>query len=63
MNKIVYAGSDARRTREFAAGRKYWQLIKCAARGEVKCAKGNESFMRGNVLAIPPLTDFERTGV
>ncbi|HIQ66476.1 MAG TPA: helix-turn-helix transcriptional regulator [Candidatus Coproplasma stercoravium] len=62
MNKIVYAGSDARRTREFAAGRKYWQFIKCAARGEVKCAKGNESFMRGNVLAIPPLTDFERTG-
>ena len=62
MNDIVYAGKDGDRVRELASKRRYWQFIRCTARGEAKCAKGNASFIKGDILTIPPLTAFERTG-
>lgn len=62
MNNIIYAGKDAHKARELAATRKYWQLIKCTARGEIKTARSAESYSRSDILVIPPLTDYERSG-
>lgn len=61
MNNIIYAGKDAHKARELAATKKYWQLIKCTARGEIKTAKSAESYARSDVLVIPPLTDYEKS--
>lgn len=60
MNDIIYAGNDERRVRELQQRRKYWHFIRCGGRGEIKSAKGAATFARGDVLAIPPLTAFER---
>lgn len=62
MNNIVYAGRDERRVRELQTTRRYWQFIRCSARGELKTAKGGENFARGDVITVPPLNIFGRTG-
>lgn len=62
MNNIAYAGKSGRAAREFAESKKFWQLIRCSGRGEVRSGKAVESYTRGDVLVIPPLTAFERTG-
>lgn len=61
MNNIVYAGRDGARAEELTATKKYWQFIRCAARGELKTAKHRENYARGDILIIPPLCDFERS--
>lgn len=62
MNNIVYAGKSEQVVREFAESKKFWQLIRCAEQGELRCGKAAEKHDCGDVLVIPPLTKFERTG-
>lgn len=62
MNDIVFAGRDERKVRELQSKRRYWHIIRCSGRGEIKSAKGDTGFTRGDIVIIPPLTLFERTG-
>ena len=61
MNNIVYAGKDAERAKEFASARKYWQFVRCGARGEIEYGRTSRSFARGEVIAAPPLAGFARS--
>lgn len=61
MNNIVYAGKDAERAKELAAARKYWQFVRCGARGEIEYGRTSRSFARGDVIAAPPLAGFARS--
>lgn len=62
MNNIVYAGKNAERAKELASARKYWQFVRCGARGEIGSARAKQSYVRGDVIAIPPLVKYERSG-
>lgn len=61
MNNIVYAGKDAERAKELASARKYWQFVRCGARGEIEYGRTSRSFARGDVIAAPPLAGFARS--
>lgn len=61
MNKIVYAGKDSIRAGEYAATRRYWQFVRCSAKGEALSGRTAEPYGRNDILVIPPLTACTRT--